>query len=316
MKFPYYYRISLIFLAIPLLVVSCGKNPQPKHKSITKPSVVLKYHNGDETRLDDFCRYVTSHSTRSRINTGVPTRVEWEEDYIALRTVSPEYPYTIYIPFEIIDEITFSEKQEDDWSLNIFFLASVKLGDGTILQGGAYGYYVGQNSLGKVSFNIDDAYARGEGLHTIDFVDDASPVYQAEKWGKKTIVFHKIDGTSFHIEHASFSKPILNENGCWLGDEPSDLLDFESRESMLEIPWSKIREIVPGIESDGYKEDLKIIAMDDASIKGYCPPYMYTAGEIRGLAQVTKDYTLLVDVELCHFAKAPFTKIELNPEID
>jgi hypothetical protein len=74
MKFLNYYRISLFVLIIPLLVVSCGKNTVPKYKPITKTSVVLKYHNDDETRLDNFYRSVA----RSRINTSVPTRVEWE----------------------------------------------------------------------------------------------------------------------------------------------------------------------------------------------------------------------------------------------
>ena len=313
MKTSLYFSIPLLVLTI--FVASCSKNTAPTHKSIHKPSVVLKYHNGDETRLDDFYRSVASHSTRSRINTGVPTRVEWEEDYIALRMVSPDYPYTIYIPFETIDEITFSEIPKNEWSLNIFFQANVKLGDGTVLHGGTYGYFIGQNSLGKVSFNLEEAYNRGEGLHTIDFVPEATTAYNAEKWGQKNLLFHKIDGTSFRIEDAAFAKPILNENGCWLGDEPSDLFDFESKGSMMEIPWAKIREIIPGETSDDYKERLRIVGMDGASLKGYCPAYVYTAGEIRGLAQVTDNYTLLVDVELCHYSKAPFTKIELNPDL-
>jgi hypothetical protein len=145
--------------------------------------------------------------------------------YIVLSIVSPEYPYTIYIPFGIIDEITLSEKPEEDWSLNVFYLASIKL-----------------------------------------------------------------------------------------GDEPTDLLDFESKESMIEIPWSTIREIVPGAKSDGYKEELKIVAMDESCIKGYCPPYIICTLPVRfgDWLQVTENYLLQVDVELCHFAKVPFTKLQLN----
>ena len=314
MKTPFYFSIPLLLVTI--LIASCSKNAGPEHKSIHKPSVVLRYHNGDETQLEDFYRSVASHSTRSRINTGVPTRVEWEEDYITLRAVSPDYPYTIYVPFEIIDEITLSEAPKNEWSRNMSFLAKVKLGDGSVLQGGTYGFFVGQNSLGKVSFSLDEAYNRGAGLHTIDFVPQAISTYQAEKWGKKTVLFHKVDTTSFRIENAAFAKPMLNENGCWLGDEPSDVLDFESKESMLEIPWEKISDIVPEETTDNYKERLRIVGMDGASMKGYCPAYVYTAGEIRGLAQVTDNYTLLVDVELCHYAKAPFTKIELNPDLN
>ena len=60
--------------ALVLFAASCGPSP----RTIERTSVVLKYQNGDETKLDEFYRKVVSHAHGSRIRTDVPTTVEWE----------------------------------------------------------------------------------------------------------------------------------------------------------------------------------------------------------------------------------------------
>ncbi|MBN2233973.1 MAG: hypothetical protein JW706_02410 [Opitutales bacterium] len=298
--------------AFVLVAASCG---QPL-KTANKTTVILRYQNGDETKLDQFYRKVVSHAHGSRIRTDTPTTVEWEEDMLELKIGRPDHPYSVQLPFAIIDRIQFGPVDyEDPWYNNQSLIATVYLGDGTTLKGGTWGYFLGNSSLGEVSFDLSEAFGKADGLIEIDFMHDTLPTYSAKQWGTHVAEVTKRDGSRFLIEQAAFSKSRLNENACWLGDQPSETLDFERNSSMMEIKWKSIAKITPN-EGEGipHTEKLLITGTDGTTAKAYCPPYMYTTDGIKGLLQVTPSYRLLTTIELVHYQKAPFSGIELKHE--
>lgn len=295
--------------AFVLVAASCGQPSKP----VNKTTAILKYQNGDETKLDGFYRKVVSHAHSSKIRTDTPTRVEWEEDMLELKIGRPDHPYTVQLPLAIIDRIQFGPvNYEDPWYNNQSIIATVYLGDGTTLQGGTWGYFVGNSSLGEVSLDVSDAFDRGMGLIEIDFTHDTLPTYTAKPWGNNGAEIVKPDGSKILLQNAAFSKSKLNDNSCWLGDEPTDTLDFERNNTMMEIKWNSIASISPN-EGEGipYTDKLVVTGMDGTSVKGYCPPYTYTVDGITGLAQVTPAYQLLTTIELVHYQKAPFSDIVL-----
>jgi len=304
--------------ALVLFAASCGPSPTcgPSPRTIERTSVVLKYQNGDETKLDEFYRKVVSHAHGSRIRTDTPTTAEWEEDMVELKIGRPDHPFSVQLPFAIIDRILFGPvNYEDPWYNNQSIIATVYLGDGTTLQGGTWGYFVGNSSLGEVSLDVSDAFDRGMGLIEIDFIHETLPAYNAKPWGKHEVELSKLDGSKIRLQNATFSRSKLNDNSCWLGDEPTDTLDFERNNSMMEIKWNSIARITPN-EGEGipYTDKLVVTGVDGTTAKGYCPPYMYTVDGITGLAQVTPAYRLLTTIELVHYQKAPFADIVLMHE--
>jgi hypothetical protein len=224
------------------------------------------------------------------------------------------------LPFEIVDRIEFEyQVAVNPWAVNHHHLATVYLGDSSVLKGYTWGYFEGSQAFGKVGFRLDEAIDQGKGLKSLKFHHQAQASHQYAGWGKHRVKVHLLDDREVMIDHAAFVGCVMNENGCRIREEPSDILDFEQNETQIEVEWKKLAAILlKDREATGdYRKVLELKAVDGSSLTGFSPAVVGFNGAISGALVFNANYTLRAELELCHFFKPLVKSVDFvsNPQV-
>lgn len=291
---------TLLIISVTAILFSCN-SPSNKRDENNKVenrkkdfSVQIKTNNGKVIHLTNVCRRIVYHAAYSEIRTDVPTTNELI-DYDFSLDIGP---ITIRVPFEIVDSLQISEKETE---YNNYYHAMVFLGNNTALEGSIW-----VNLSGKGEFG--DTEITNENIKSVVFKQETKSEFKAAPFGAHNVIVNTIDNKKIEVSNANFVKVKANENGLWLADEPSDILNFkETGGPDYEINWAKIKSIkhknpeVDGLGM-GYVSNVgtpfTIITKSGNSLLGSIQTWLVAPNSIEGTALINNSYYLRIEIPL------------------
>jgi hypothetical protein len=248
---------------------------------------------GKIIELTNVCRKTVYTAMYSDIRTDVPTR----NKVVAYDFSLDIGPISIKIPFEIVDSLLINLKKTE---YNNYYHAKVFLGNNTTLEGRIRFVLNGNGELGETAISE-------ENMKSVVFKQEAKSEYRATPFGTHNAILNTIDNKKIEVSNANFVKVKANENGVWLSDEPSDILNFkETGGPDYEINWAKIK----SIEHKNPKVALgmtyvsnvgtpfTIITKSGNSILGSIQTWLVAPNCIEGTALINNSYYLRIEIPL------------------
>ncbi len=252
-------------------------------------SVQIKTNDGKQIHLENVCRKTVMRAQYSRIRTDLPRRKEVISHNFYLDTG----PISILIPFEIVNNLQIQK-------INNYHHARVLLGNGTTLEGGVWIILTGKGELGETKVSAKD-------IESIVFNHKALDKFEDAPFGAHSVTLNTVDGKKMKVSKASFVEVKANENGLWLADEPSDILDFkETNGTEHKVNWDKVREIRhknPEVSLGktyvfNVGTPFFITTKGGNSMLGSIQTWLVASNRIRGTALINNSYSLRVTIPL------------------
>lgn len=288
--------ISATAILISLSSVS-GNSSSTSNKNIrnrTKDfNVQIKTNMGKIIELTNVCRKTVCTAMYSEIRTDVPTRNE----VIAYDFSLDIGPIAIRIPFEIVDSLQISETKTKH---NTYYHAKVFLGNNTTLEGKIWVSFNGTGELGETKISH-------EVIKSVVFRQETKSEFTTAPFGAHNVTLNTIDNKKIEVSNANFVKVKANENGVWLADEPSDILNFkETGGPDYEINWAKIKSIVhknPKVALgmtyiSNVGTPFTIITKSGNSFLGSIQTWLVAPNSIAGTALINNSYYLGIEIPL------------------
>ena len=187
----------------------------------------IKTNMGKIIELTNVCRKTVLTAVYSTIRTDVATKNEVIAYDFSLDIGS----ITIRIPYEIVDSLQIKKTKT---KYNHYYHTKVFLGNNTTLEGRAWVKFNGMSELGETKILYKD-------IKSVVFKQEAKTEFKVAPFGAHNVTLNTIDNRKIEVSNANFVKVKANENGVWLANEPSDILNFkETGGSDYEVNWVKI----------------------------------------------------------------------------